>query len=103
MTSPASCFLATVTVPPLGPPPSRISGKVTEDSAGVSGVALTGFPVDTITDDSGSYSATVKSGWTGKVTPVKEGRAFAPASREYVDVTADKTGQDYAAFPPSTP
>lgn len=100
MTSPASCFLATVTVAPLGPPPSRISGKVTEDSAGVSGVVLTGFPVDTVTDSSGSYSATVKSGWTGKVTPVKEGRAFAPASREYVDVTADKTGQDYAAFPP---
>lgn len=100
MTSPASCFLATVTVAPLGPPPSKISGKVRQDSTGVSGVVLTGFPVDTVTDSTGSYSATVKSGWTGKITPVKEGLAFAPASREYVDVTKDQAGQDYAAFPP---
>jgi len=70
-----------------------ISGHV-EDMEGVTMHVVPlqpGGPV--LTDSDGFYSITVDDGWSGTVTPIKEGNVFTPESREYVDVTSDYTGQ----------
>jgi hypothetical protein len=97
---PSDVFLTTVAITPAGPPPVEISGKVLADSETLSGVTLTGFPGDTVTDSSGTYRAFVETGWSGTVVPSKTGYAFSPTSRAYANVTEAQTGQDYAAFPP---
>jgi len=97
---PSNVYLTTVAVTPAGPPPCKISGKVQEDSVGLSGVTMTGLPGNPTTDSSGNYTAHVENGWTGTVIPNKSGYAFFPASREYVNITSAQAGQDYAAFPP---
>ncbi len=75
----------------------KISGKVTKDSKGVSGVTLTGLPENPATNNLGNYSAYVDPGWSGIVIPHKPGYSFLPSSREYVDVKSPQTGQDYTA------
>jgi hypothetical protein len=77
---------------------SKISGKVQEDSKGVSGVTMTGLPGNPTTDSSGNYSTSVENGWTGTVIPNKSGYSFSPSSREYVNVTSAQAGQDYRAI-----
>ena len=75
-----------------------ISGHVTDaDGTGIPGVVLS-FSVDVsaVTDANGYYSAGVSYGWSGTVTPAKEGFTFEPTSRTYTNVTGDKTG-DYIA------
>ena len=68
-------------------------------STGVSGaimkglVTQDGLPVTT--DQNGFYSAVVKYGWRGTVTPVKEGYTFEPASKVYDNVSQDMTNEDY--------
>ena len=48
-------------------------------------------------DNSGYYSFSVSSGWTGTVTPSKTGYTFSPASRSYSHLAADQVHQDYTA------
>jgi len=67
-----------------------ISGGV-----GLPGVAMIGLPGDPITDARGFYAARVEYGWTGVVTPVKEGYTFDPPEMTYVDLTADQTNGNY--------
>ena len=74
-----------------------ISGTVTLDSAPLIGVVMNGLTGNPVTDASGHYSATVDYGWSGTVTPTLEGYTFAPATRDYANVTANQTAQDYAA------
>jgi type II secretory pathway component GspD/PulD (secretin) len=62
-----------------------------------SGVKLFGLPSMPITDENGKYSATVNYGWTGTVTPTKEGYTFQPPNKKYDPVTANQTNQDYSA------
>ncbi len=69
-----------------------ISGKT-----GVAGVTMKGLPADPVTDRQGSYEATVGYGWSGTVTPVKEGYEFEPAQRVYSSVIAGQTHDDYVA------
>ena len=95
---PSNIYLTTVAVTPAGPRLSKISGKVQQDSKGVSGVTLTGLPGNPTTDRSGNYSAEVENGWTGTVIPNKSGYRFLPSSREYVNVTSAQEGQDYKAI-----
>ena len=65
-------------------------------SAGVNGVTMKGFPGSSVvTDASGFYTVTVDYGWSGTVTPYKEGYTFSPASIPYPKVTADMANQDY--------
>jgi len=65
-------------------------------SAGVSGVTMRGLPgPSVVTDQSGYYSAVVDYGWSGTVTPYKEGYTFSPASKPYPKVTSDLTNEDY--------
>jgi hypothetical protein len=69
-----------------------ISGRV-----GLAGVLMKGLPGDPISDNEGAYSARVPHGWSGTVTPTKEGYSFMPSHRGYKGVTADlnRTNQDY--------
>jgi hypothetical protein len=60
------------------------------------GVTMTGLPGNPVTDNRGFYSATVVYGWSGTVTPTKEGFTFQPASRIYTKVSADQTNENYA-------
>ncbi|MBN1804327.1 MAG: hypothetical protein JW837_03670 [Sedimentisphaerales bacterium] len=65
-------------------------------SAGVNGVTMKGLPgPPVVTDLNGFYSATVDYGWSGTVTPDKEGFTFSPASKPYPKVTADMANEDY--------
>jgi uncharacterized repeat protein (TIGR02543 family) len=87
-----------------------ISGKVTlagssaakaMDSAaatgGLSKVVMKGLEGSPVTDDTGYYSAKVKNGWSGVVTPARTGFTFDPSSRSYSNVTSDQINQDYTA------
>ena len=68
-----------------------ISGKV-----GMGGVTMNGLPGDPVTDTRGYYNATVGYGWSGKVTPIKEGFSFEPSGRIYDKVPSDQTNDNYA-------
>jgi len=66
-------------------------------SAGQEGVQMLGLPEDPITGSGGSYSVTVDHGWTGTVTPIKEGYDFNPASRLFPPVTRAYSNDNYSA------
>jgi protocatechuate 3,4-dioxygenase beta subunit len=76
-----------------------VSGTVTAGGSPLGGVVLNGFPGSPATSAAGTYVAVVPSGWTGTVTPVHAGYAFAPPTRTYANVSANMTGQGYAATP----
>jgi len=69
-----------------------ISGNV-----GVDGVVMEGLPGNVVTSGGGSYRATVGYGWSGKVTPTKEGHEFMPQYVDYPEVMSDQTNQNYTA------
>ena len=79
---------------------AQIVGQVIEytisGSVGQPGVMMSGLP-DTVTDQNGNYSAVVKYGWSGTVTPMLSGFTFEPTHIAYTKVTSDKTNQDYIA------
>lgn len=64
---------------------------------GLSKVVMKGLEGSPVTDDTGYYSAKVKNGWSGVVTPSRTGFAFDPSSRSYSNVTFDQINQDYTA------
>lgn len=70
-------------------------------SAGVAGatVSYSGTPNGSVTaDSSGLYTISgIPYGWTGTVTPSLAGYTFVPTNREYTNVTANWTSQDYVA------
>ena len=68
-------------------------------SVGVPGVVMQGLPNNPVTDESGYYIAIVKWGWTGTVTPRKDGWTFEPSSKSYPEITGDQDNQDYRATP----
>lgn len=67
-----------------------ISGQV-----GLEGVVMKGLPGDPITDTNGAYRASVESGWSGVVTPAKEGYVFEPPSMIYQGVKEDLLSHNY--------
>jgi hypothetical protein len=69
-----------------------ISGKV-----GAPGVTLQGCPGNVVSDARGYYEFEVEYGWTGEVTPVKEGYLFRPPSRTFRNVVRQQANMDYAA------
>jgi hypothetical protein len=75
-----------------------MSGTVRENNTGLSGVRLQGLPASPVTKVSGAYNSTVTYGWAGAVTPALSGYEFKPESRNYSNVTSDKTHQDYTAL-----
>jgi hypothetical protein len=66
-------------------------------STGISNVTMRGFPEIVVTDRDGSYRVTVAYGWSGTVTPVREGYTFEPASRIYNKLIRDRYSDSYNA------
>ncbi|MGA2678746.1 MAG: hypothetical protein ABSF37_05510 [Sedimentisphaerales bacterium] len=64
-------------------------------TADVKGVVMNGLPGNPVTDENGKYTTTVNYGWSGTVTPTKEGYTFQPANKKYDPVAANQTNQDY--------
>jgi hypothetical protein len=50
------------------------------------------------TDSSGYYSREVTYGWSGRVTPSKDGYGFIPVSKNYSNVISNQSNQDYTVF-----
>jgi hypothetical protein len=68
-----------------------ISGSTT-----VPGVTLKGLPGKTVVSGQGGmYAATVEYGWSGAVTPTKDGYDFNPPSMPYASVLGDQSNQNY--------
>ncbi len=66
-------------------------------STGLPVVTMQGLPGKIVTDSKGYYRVEVPSGWSGTVTPAKEGYSFSPASRNYTKVEQDRMHDDYTA------
>jgi hypothetical protein len=75
-------------------------------NAGVGGATLDytdGSPKAATADGSGNYTFTVSYNWSGTVKPQKDHYTFTPDHRDYLNVSADQTIQNYAtAFIPPT-
>lgn len=76
--------------------PSVITFTIT-GSADVSGVIMRGLPSNPVTRSDGSYSAIVKYGWNGTVTPSKDGYTFDPSEIQYTSLVGPEISQDYTA------
>ena len=76
-----------------------VTGQVTWNGAGLTGVVMSGLPGSPATDAAGNYAVTVNAGWSGTAVPVKEGYSFNPPSCNYSNVSAVPTPQDYTASP----
>jgi len=63
-------------------------------NTGVFDVTMTGLPGDPVTDRNGSYTATVNYGWSGTVTPTREGYSFEPASKVYSNLISDQANDN---------
>lgn len=82
-------------------PCPEISGYIVDaDGFGISGVVLDGLTGEPVTQASGYYSAKVVPGWSGIVSPRKEGCTFTPAERAYTHLTLDRSEQDYPGICP---
>ena len=94
-------------------PPSKSYPKVTSDyenenynasiikltvsgNAGAAGVQMVGLD-SVVSDTTGAYTATVEYGWSGSITPQKEGYTFDPPNQNYSSVTADQLNQNFKA------
>ena len=66
-------------------------------SAGTSEVRMDGLPGNFISGATGRYSVEVEYGWSGTVSPVKEGWEFEPATLIYASVTGDQLNQNFKA------
>ena len=77
----------------------KVTFTISGSTGNVGGVTLkglkdaTGLPV--ISDSSGFFSATVEYGWTGTVTPEKEGYRFDPPSKAYPPVTGNLSEEHF--------
>lgn len=73
-----------------------ISGHVYDkDGIGIPNVIVDGLPGPPITDNTGFFSATVESGWSGTVVPERAGYLFTPENRVYTNITTDQADQNY--------
>jgi len=72
-----------------------VSGKITSKGLPIAGVVLEGLPGKPVTAEDGRYIATVNYGWSGTVTPIREGYTFDVARRQYANVTGSQSEQNY--------
>ncbi len=66
-------------------------------SVGMEGVTMDGLPGNPVTSGGGLYSTTVDYGWSGTVTPIKEGYEFTPPSNVYSLISKDQKSQNYTS------
>ena len=64
-------------------------------STGIAGVMMTGLPGNIVSDKNGYYIAKVMYGWSGIVTPTKQGYTFEPERLSYSRVMKDQTNGNY--------
>ena len=81
---------------PASPEVSKKTFIISGDT-GVPVAVLKGLPGRAISDADGRYQVTVEYGWSGTVTPAKEGYAFTPANRTYNAVSKNCGNDDYTA------
>ncbi len=82
-----------------------IAGRVTDNGEGLEGVALTtaepmisgGDPSCSTSDSEGYFGCTVPAGWSGTITPIKDGVSFTPPRLEVIDQTSNIDDADIAA------
>ena len=67
-------------------------------NAGEAAVTMAGLPGNPDSAGDGSYAAEVFEGWSGTVTPTLAGVIFDPCQRDYSNVTANLTSQDYTPY-----
>jgi hypothetical protein len=78
-------------------PPAHHGDYTISGYAGVPNATITYTGGSTKASISGYYSFSVSPGWSGRVTPSKPGYTFAPPFRDYTNVTAYQTKQNYTA------
>ena len=66
-------------------------------SVGMDGVTMDGLPGNPVTSGGGLYRATVDYGWSGTVTPMKEGYELTPPSNVYSLISRDQKSQNYTS------
>ena len=76
---------------------SEIKKLIISGSVGEAGVTMKGLPSNPVTGQNGVYSVKVDYGWSGTVTPTKEGFQFSPPDVTYPEVTLEQPIQDYTA------
>ncbi|MHC4208005.1 MAG: hypothetical protein ACYSTT_25400, partial [Planctomycetota bacterium] len=76
---------------------SEIQTLLISGSAGAEGVTMKGLPGNPVTGQNGIYSVKVEYGWSGLVTPTKEGYEFVPVDQQYTNVIDNQPIQDYTA------
>ena len=64
-------------------------------SVGVEGVTLDGLPGNIVSGSGGIYTVKVEYGWSGTVTPKKEGYEFSPVYTDYPNIIETQSNQDY--------
>ncbi len=80
-----------------------ISGTITDASMNpLKEVLLTGFSEEIKTDSTGYYEGDVIAGWSGTITPVKQGYQFNPGEIIYTDIDGDKTNQNFQGANPNS-
>jgi hypothetical protein len=86
-------------ITPPAPSQDRAASKTftISGTVGLNHVLLRGLPGNPVSRDDGSYSAQVEYGWSGTVTPTREGYMFESPSRTYTKVTEDLPNEDYVA------
>ena len=74
-----------------------ISGSIFENTSNnpLENVELVGFPGQILTDPNGYYEYSIALGWSGTVTPEKEGYFFEPENRIYSQVMSNQNAQNY--------
>ena len=80
-------------------PPSTIT---ISGNLGIAGAVLSwddSGPESTTADGSGNYSLVLPYGWSGSVIPSLTGYTFEPLNREYTNISADQSNQDFTPMP----
>ncbi len=67
-------------------------------SSRLNGVTLRGLPGDPLSDENGTYQASVIADWSGVIIPEKKGYTFSPLQREFHKVDAKRKNQDFLAY-----
>ena len=89
-------FNPAITSPALAQFEDPIVTRIISGNTGIGSVMMKGLPGDPVTDKNGCYSATVDYGWSGTITPTKEGYSFVPVCKVYTKVNSDRANDDYA-------
>jgi hypothetical protein len=72
----------------------KLSGSV-----GMEDVVMQGLPGNPATGNDGCYEALIEYGWSGTISPTKEGFIFQPEEKHYAHVSETQVHEDYQVRP----